>query len=230
MQLKALTMMLISALSFSNFIAAQPQGAEYHNNHHHSHHMNAQETVGAHIHGEALLMVALEGLRIHVELQSPAMNIVGFEHPARNATEAQSITDAMDRLSVPKPPFSFIGARCGPEESITVKAGDLLAEYKSGSKSHRDNKSEQMHEHIDIKHQEYEQHGRGYPESETNLHQDIVMQYHVSCKNPVESVELATTLFELFPVVNKIKVQWVSDFGQGGGVLTPDQTRIRLFQ
>lgn len=49
-----------------------------------------------HEHGVATLQVALDGSRLHVELDSPLDNLVGFEHAPRTAREREAL-DAMAR-------------------------------------------------------------------------------------------------------------------------------------
>ena len=39
----------------------------------------------AHVHGTAELFVVLDGNQLDIELRSPAMNLLGFEHRANNA-------------------------------------------------------------------------------------------------------------------------------------------------
>ena len=42
--------------------------------------------LGAHVHGKVVVNLALEGNTLRVELDAPAINVVGFEHAPR--TEA----------------------------------------------------------------------------------------------------------------------------------------------
>lgn len=60
--------------------------------HAHSHHR-------AHEHGVGLLNVAVEGRELHIVLESPAMNIVGFEHQPRNDKQRKAVAQATARLN-----------------------------------------------------------------------------------------------------------------------------------
>ena len=53
--------------------------AHAHDDHDHDH---AHGTLGAHEHGVAKLNVVLDDNTLELELDSPAMNLVGFEHAA----------------------------------------------------------------------------------------------------------------------------------------------------
>lgn len=74
---------LISIAVWSPFLAAHEQGHREH---------------GVHQHGVGELNVAVEGSAVHVELITPAANIVGFEHAPRDAEEEAALRTAIDTL------------------------------------------------------------------------------------------------------------------------------------
>lgn len=53
---------------------------------------------GAHEHGSATLNIAIEENSLHIELESPAMNIVGFEHAPGNEKQTKAVTQAAAAL------------------------------------------------------------------------------------------------------------------------------------
>jgi hypothetical protein len=53
---------------------------------------------GTHVHGSGQLNVVLDGTTLEIELDSPAANLVGFEHAPRNADERGQLEQAMARL------------------------------------------------------------------------------------------------------------------------------------
>jgi hypothetical protein len=61
--------------------------------HHHHHHQHA-----AHTHGSATLNVVIEESTLTMVLESPAMNIVGFERTPRNEAEWKKVAAAADIL------------------------------------------------------------------------------------------------------------------------------------
>ncbi len=50
--------------------------------------------VGSHEHGKGTLNIAIEGKLIVIELEAPGADIVGFEHPAKNAADRDAIEKA----------------------------------------------------------------------------------------------------------------------------------------
>ena len=58
---------------------------------------------GAHVHGVAEMDVAIEGNKLVVTLESPADNLLGFEHAPKNAAEKaklQKVTEQLNNAAV----------------------------------------------------------------------------------------------------------------------------------
>src|SRR5476651_519710 len=86
---------LLLALPFALLPLAIAHAADEHD-HDHEH-----GSLGAHEHGVGRLNAALDGQTLELELQSPAMNLVGFEHPA--TTDADKAKVAAVRALLDKP-------------------------------------------------------------------------------------------------------------------------------
>jgi hypothetical protein len=52
----------------------------------------------AHVHGAAAVNVALEGPKGELEFESPADNILGFEHAPKTAAQKKTIADVLAKL------------------------------------------------------------------------------------------------------------------------------------
>src|SRR3546814_9197080 len=72
--------MLLLPLSYSQ---------AHEDDHHHEH--EGATSLGAHEHGAARLNAALDGNQLELELISPAMNLLGFEHAAASAADEAKI-------------------------------------------------------------------------------------------------------------------------------------------
>ncbi|MDH5368544.1 MAG: DUF2796 domain-containing protein [Gammaproteobacteria bacterium] len=79
---------ILSAVS----LTVSPVALSSERNHH------EQREHGAHEHGSATLNIAIEENSLHIELESPAMNIVGFEHAASNEKQNTTVTQATQAL------------------------------------------------------------------------------------------------------------------------------------
>lgn len=53
---------------------------------------------GAHVHGTAKLKMAIEGQTVLIELETPAMNVVGFEHMPESDEQKQQVAEAVKAL------------------------------------------------------------------------------------------------------------------------------------
>ena len=102
------------------------QGHDHHGGEHH----------GAHIHGVGHLNVAVEGSMVTVYLQTPAADIIGFEHVAENKEERTKVAAAHKKLNDASSLFQFTGADCTVVAGSGVEvpqsdseASDVIAEY-----------------------------------------------------------------------------------------------------
>jgi hypothetical protein len=65
---------------------------------------------GAHVHGLAVLEIAIDSETIQVNLITPLHNLVGFEHPPGNEKQRQAVK-SMRRNCVRQAIFSFLHLR-----------------------------------------------------------------------------------------------------------------------
>ena len=82
--------------SFGCLLALHVSAGEDH--HHDQGHEHEHRQHGAHVHGAAQLTVAQEGTQVLLELESPAANIFGFEHPPSDAQQRTVVREAVAAL------------------------------------------------------------------------------------------------------------------------------------
>jgi len=121
---------LIAALLFSSMLIAAPQSR-----HSHSDKYLAPEQE-AHLHGTAQLTLALEGNSLEINLESPAANIVGFEHKATSEKHIKAVEKAKVHLES-SALFLFSGCDC----SLKQARVDMSSVSKQSSHDHRDHDS-----------------------------------------------------------------------------------------
>lgn len=91
----------------------------------------------AHVHGKAQLNLAMDGNRFEVELMSPAMNVLGFEHEARTEAQKESVHAAKEALSKAENVILIHGGSCElgkqevsmPEHGEHGEHADITAHY-----------------------------------------------------------------------------------------------------
>jgi len=75
-------------------VALLPLAAQAHDEHEHG-------SLGKHEHGVAQLNVALDGKTLELEMDSPAMNFVGFEHAATSDADKAKVAAVRAQLKQP---------------------------------------------------------------------------------------------------------------------------------
>lgn len=131
----------------------------------------------AHEHGAAQLNIAQDGRVITAEFVSPAINLVGFEHMARDADEEKAVRDAIALLEDGGSLFRFKGTECALESAL-VKAEGLLAPV-SGEARHAD---EHEHEHEDEQHDTHASEHDGEHADEEG-HSEFEATYRFNCQS-----------------------------------------------
>ena len=93
-------------------------GASADEKHEHDHDQ-AHRQHDAHVHGSAALNLALESGEVHIELDSPAANIVGFEHAPSSEGDHAALDKAVATLKNGDQLFHFNSeAGCRMEKAI----------------------------------------------------------------------------------------------------------------
>jgi hypothetical protein len=165
---------------------------------------------GSHVHGIAALNLVLEGQEVHIELDSPAANIVGFEHAPSSADDHVALNKAVATLKDGDQLFKF-NDDAGCRMETAEVASELLDMEHAG---HGD---EQPGEHA---HEEEKAHDHEQHEGEGETHSDIEAAYHFECDQPGKLTQLTVALFEAFPGTERLKVQYVIESRQGAAELT----------
>lgn len=150
------------------------------------------------MHGIAELLVVLEGEQLNIELHSPAINLLGFEHhpntiqqKARIDTTKVSLTNATNLFQLE------------PDNCQLV--------------DHKIDFSNILHQSTQHDEEPHEEH------NERQNHSDLKAQYHYRCKRAGELRSLTTTIFSEFPTIETLRVQWIIDGRQGATTLDPEQ-------
>jgi hypothetical protein len=185
---------LLLALPFALLPLAIAHAAEDHD-HDHEH-----GSLGAHEHGVGRLNAVLDGQTLELELDSPAMNLVGFEHVATTAADKAKVAAARKQLENPSALFNL------PKAAGCVISSQELNSPLFGDKPEADHDDDD-HDH-DAKDGAHEHH---------HDHSEIHAHYHVTCATPTALSNLdLTQVFKTFPATQKIQVQLIGPSGQQG--------------
>lgn len=178
--------------------------------------LGAQE---AHTHGLATLTLALENGILEIEFESPATNLVGFEHQAKSPEQRKAVTQTETTLKDPKLLFSFVGANCQPKKTTVDVSGVMGDEHEEHE--HKE------HEHEEHEHEEHKNHGHSEGHDESS-HSEISASYRFSCKDAKKLDSVSVALLKQFPGIEKINAMWVTETKQGAVSLTSNSSTILL--
>ncbi|MFJ2680025.1 DUF2796 domain-containing protein [Pseudomonas sivasensis] len=185
---------LLLALPFALLPLAIAHAAEDHD-HDHEH-----GSLGAHEHGVGRLNAVLDGQTLELELDSPAMNLVGFEHVATTAADKAKVAAARKQLENPSALFNL------PKAAGCVISSQELNSPLFGDKPEADHDDDD-HDH-DAKDGAHEHH---------HDHSEIHAHYQFTCATPTALSNLdLTQVFKTFPATQKIQVQLIGPSGQQG--------------
>ncbi|WNF47484.1 DUF2796 domain-containing protein [Pseudomonas sp. SG20056] len=189
---------LLLALPFA-LLPFAALAAEHSHEHDHAHDHAEHGSLDAHEHGAAQLNVVLDGKMLHLQLDSPAMNLVGFEHAAKSAADKAKVAAAHSQLEQPQALFGLNAGDCNVSKQELESP--LFAEHK-----HKEHDHEKSHD---------------------SEHSDIHAHYSLDCQKPEELKQLNLgELFKRFPATEKIQVQLIGPNGQQGLELTPAQPTL----
>jgi hypothetical protein len=208
---------------------------------------------GKHVHGEANLFIAMEKGTVLVELESPADNILGFEHaPSTDqqksllATQFKKLEDYTSLISLNKgeckqtsvdieSPFEaedhHDGHDHGKHDHDEHKHGhhdDHKDEHNHDLDKHAhhdDHKDEHKHDHDKHDHDKHDHHDHGDHE---DTHSDLRVSYSLSCQSVADISEINIEAFKTFNRFEKIQVNWLNQGGQGSSTATPKATTVNI--
>ena len=189
---------LLLALPFALLPLVVAHAADEHDHEHGS--------LGAHEHGVGRLNAALDGQTLELELESPAMNLMGFEHVA--TTDADKAKVAAVRAQLEKPLVLF---------NLPTAAGCVIAKQELESPLFGDKPdADDDHDH-DAKDEHHHDHS------------DIHAHYQFSCSSPgaLKTLDLAN-MFNTFPATRKIQVQLIGPSGQQGVEVTAKAAALKF--
>jgi hypothetical protein len=174
----------------------------------------------AHTHGLASLDVAVEGSDIQLYFVSPADGIYGFEHDPINSSQREIVDNALEVMQTPDWLLGELVNQCEVTESA-LNAGVSLTE------SHALDKHE---EHDHAAHDDHASHQEHAPHDELEAlgqHSEVEAHYSLSCEQTLPS-SIAITAFAVFPAIEEIQVQWISESAQGGAELTANNATLNF--
>lgn len=157
---------------------------------------------GAHVHGQAVLRVVVDGNTLSAELESPLDNILGYEHTPGTAQEQQAVKLAVIALRKPGILLPTPAAQCTPQKVSLASAAltpAMLGETGPATP----------------------------PSADEPGHADLDGEFSWQCAKPEFLHSLRVDLFLAFPRLHKLQVEVAGPKGQSATTLTQSHRTVQ---
>ena len=164
----------------------------------------------SHEHGAAKLMMAMEGKKLQVEFEVPSESLIGFEHFPKSQSNRKNFNEAIKNLSDPSKLFSM------PNKAECLLVGTNVSQSLFSN--------EEYHGHDESKKEEEHGHDEAV---KSEIHSEFKSNYYWNCQHLDEIDSIGTELMTFFPRIEEIRVNWISNYGQGSLELESKDDRIK---
>lgn len=149
----------------------------------------SERELGAHLHGNGRVNIAIEGHTLWIELEAPGADLVGFEHAAKSDEDQSAIAAVRERLSAPSSLFALPAAA-----GCTVETAEVTVAGLNDHQGHDE---------------------KGHDEAERlEGHSEFHATYMLACENPERVDRVVFTYFEAFPAAEELQVHVITAAGQ----------------
>jgi hypothetical protein len=180
--------------------------------------------LGAHTHGEGRLAIAIEAGRVQMELETPASDIVGFEHAPSTPEQEKALADAKDRLAKAAALFVLAPAAGCTLTSAAVEAVGALGGSAAGHEHAHDDHDEEDKAQSAGKSEDK----AGEEAHEHGAHSEIHANYAFDCAAADKLSTIAFEYFRSFKGADKLDVTVIGPKGQSSFVVTREKPILDL--
>jgi|TARA_B110000967_G_C18872403_1_gene556205 hypothetical protein len=172
----------------------------------------------SHEHGAAIIKMVMEEEKLQVEFEVPSESLIGFEHYPKSQSKRENFNKAIKILSDPSKLFS----KTTKAECILV--GMNVSQSLFSHEEEHGDEAEEEHGHDES--EKEEEHGHDVSEK-SEIHSEFKSNYYWNCQHLDEIDSIGTQLMTFFPQIEEIRVNWISNNGQGSLELESKDDRIK---
>ncbi|MGE4335181.1 MAG: DUF2796 domain-containing protein [Pigmentiphaga sp.] len=192
---------------------------------------SAWSHVGAvHQHGMGHLDLAVAGNVLELQIRSPGMDLLGFEHEPRSAAEHDAVAvlrrTLLESESLVQPEAAAACTRVASEleDHGSSQATDANPGHDHDDHNHDDHP---RHDHEHRGHDHHANGSSGHDHEGSPDHREWSVRYRYECLHADKLRAVEFGWFEAFPRAQELRFQAITPAGQTGGSLTPEATMIR---
>ena len=177
----------------------------------------------SHEHGAANLMLAIEGDKLQIGIEVPSESLIGFEHFPKSRSDRENFSEAIKILSNPSKFFST------PTDAECLLTGLNVSQSLFSGEEKDEHGHEEKDEHDEHGHEEHDEHDEyGHDDSEKGeIHSEFRSNYSWNCIHTDEIDSIGNKLFSFFPRIEEIRVNWITNSGQGSLEIESEDNQIR---
>lgn len=177
--------------------------------------------LGAHVHGQGTLTIAVEGGTVEMELEAPGADIAGFEHAARTPEDRARIDAAVAALARPLELFVL------PEAAgCRVAAAEVtLLEEEHGGEAHEGGAHGEAHHADEARTAAEGDHDHAAETAEAG-HAEFRAAWRLTCADAAAITRIDFAYFAAFPAAEALRVEIVSE--RGARAFTVERAAPRL--
>lgn len=155
----------------------------------------------AHVHGTAEVNIAVEGKRVMVELRTPSVGVMGFEHEAKSDADKKKRDAALKRMEEKFGEMIVLDKKLG----CKLQGGNATL-VQSDEKSAKDAKSA----------------------AKSGEHREVRASYQYECDKAPSGSRVKFGVTKVFPAIHEVKVQVIGDAKQSGATIKKDRGDVGL--
>lgn len=174
----------------------------------------AQGSLEAHVHGKASINLVLDDQSLFIEFESPAYNLVGFEHEPKDQIQQKEVQDSLSLLSRPRKVFRFSDQAGCLVESVSVTT-TMAGVGKNTVGYEEEHHEEEHHDHSDG------------DSTNKESHSEFKANYLMICSEPEKLRTIEFKLFKEFLGLKSVQVQWINGEGQGYIELNAESSKLK---
>jgi len=187
-----------------------------------------KRSADAHEHGHGIFRMAIEDDHAEIELEVPAFDVVGFEHPPSTSDQRQAIADAAAKLGNPAALFAVPEAAGCVAGKIEIGFGAVGGEDHDEHEDHDDEKHDKHdhgddHDHAEKEHDDHDDHAH-----DEETHSEVTAHYHLACADTGALDQITFGYFNAFPNAEELDVVVLSAAGQSAGEVSGDNTVFEI--
>lgn len=182
----------------------------------------------AHVHGEANASVVLDEGMLAIELETPAANILGFEHKPKTNEEFALIQKTSRELEQINSVVNVRGNCQLIDKNILWPFAIEKDTHAHEEDDHSDHEHDSHSDHDShSEHDDHSDHAAAHHDEDEVHHNDIVISYQWQCEK-LKKLELQFEMFNTYEGFHKVTVQWIAFNRQNSTILNRQQNSLAI--